>query len=165
MFSGDDEVDITVPTPSVRSTDNIITLINGFNIDDTAAEHLYLGSIIQGAGGTEVIYDGFNVIGASDNIQIIQNGAVLADDWWNSNGGLNSDSANGISHRFMLKVRDAGADIDGRRIIATTRNFTFTYGEFGINGTARGINVIALTQSSDLNNPVSYTHLTLPTKA
>lgn len=150
LFSGDDEVDITVPTPSVRSTDNIITLINGFNIDDTAAEHLYLGSIIQAGGAT--IYDGFNVIGGSDNIQIIQNGAVLSDDWWNSNGGLNADSANGISHRFMLKVRAAGADIDGRRIIATSRNFGNTFGEFGINGSARGINVIALTQASDLNN-------------
>lgn len=150
-FVGNDELDITVVTPSDRSTDNIITLINGYNIDDTAAEHLYDGSIIQGTNGA-TIYDGFVVIGASDNIQIIQNGAVLADDWWNSNGGLNPDAANGISHRFMLKVRDAAADIDGRRIIATSRNFGFTYGEFRINGTARGNNVIALTQASDLNN-------------
>lgn len=157
MFGGDDEYDITKEAAAQRSTDNIITLLDytggggvTYNIDDTAAEHLYDGSIIQSGGAT--IYDGFVVIGASDNIQIIQDGAVLADDWWNSNGGLNGDSANGISHRFMLKVRDAGADLDGRRIIATTRNFGFTYGEFRINGTARGNNVIALTQSSDLNN-------------
>lgn len=150
MFAGDDEIDITVETPSDRSTDNIITLINGFNIDDASSEHLFDGSIIQAGGAT--IYDGFVVIGASDNIQVIQNGAVISDDWWNSNGGLNPDTANGISHRFMLKVRDGGADIDGRRIIATTRNFGFTFGEFGINGSARGNNVIALTQSADLNN-------------
>lgn len=150
VFSGNDELDITVNTPSDRSTDNIITLINGFNIDDGSSEHLYDGSIIQAGGAT--IYDGFVVIGASDNIQVIQNGAVIADDWWNSNGGLNPDAANGISHRFMLKVRDAGADIDGRRIVATSRNFGFTYGEFKINGSARGNNVIALTQSADLNN-------------
>ncbi len=149
-FAGNDELDITVVTPSDRSTDNIITLINGYNIDDTASEHLYDGSVIQSGGA--VIYDGFVVIGASDNIQIIQNGAVLTDDWWNSNGGLNPDTANGISHRFMLKVRTASADIDGRRIVATSRNFGFTFGEFKINGTARGNNVIALTQSSDLNN-------------
>lgn len=149
-FSGDDEVDITVNTPSDRSTDNIITLINSFNIDDAASEHLYDGSIIQSGGA--VIYDGFAVIGSSPTIQIIQNGAVLSDDWWNSAGGLNPDTANGISHRFMLKVRTASADIDGRRIIATSRNFGFTYGEFRINGTARGNNVIALTQTTDLNN-------------
>lgn len=149
-FSGNDEVDITVNTPSDRSTDNIITLINNFNIDDASSEHLYDGSIIQ-AGGA-VVYDGFVVIGASNNIQILQDGAVLADDWWNENGGLNPDTANGVSHRFMLRVRTAGADIDGRRIISTSRNFGFTYSEFRINGTARGNNVIALTQSTDLNN-------------
>lgn len=149
-FVGDDEMDITIETPSDRSTDNIITLINGFNIDANAAEHLYDGSIIQAGGDT--IYDGFVVIGASDNIQIIQDGAVLSDDWWNSNSGLNPDAANGISHRFMLLVRDASSDIDGRRIIATSRNFGFTYGEFRINGTSRGNNVIALTQATDLNN-------------
>jgi hypothetical protein len=149
-FVGNDELDITVVTPSDRSTDNIITLINSYNIDATAAEHLYDGSIIQTGGAT--IYDGFVVIGSSTAIQIIQDGAVLADDWWNSNSGLNPDSANGISHRFMLLVRDAGADIDGRRIVSTTRNFGFTFGEFKINGTARGNNVIALTQASDLNN-------------
>jgi len=149
-FTGDDELDITVQTPSDRSTDNIITLINNYNIDDVAAEHIFDGSIVQATGNT--IYDGFVVIGASSNIQILQNGAVIADDWWNSNGGLNPDTANGISHRFMLKVRDAGLDIDGRRIVSTTRNFGFTFGEFRINGSARGNNVIALTQSTDLNN-------------
>lgn len=150
-FAGNDEVDITVNTPSDRSTDNIITLINSFNIDDVAAEHLYDGSVIQGVAQA-VIYDGFVVIGSSTNVQIIQNGVVLADDWWNATGGLNPDTANGVSHRFMLKVRTGAADIDGRRIVATSRNFGFTYGEFKINGTARGNNVIALTQATDLNN-------------
>jgi hypothetical protein len=151
--AGDDELDITDSTPSERSTDNIITLLNSFNIDDTAAEHLYDGSIIQLSGN--VIYDGFSVIGASTNIQIIQNGAVLSDNWWNSNSGLNSDSANGLSHRFLIKVRTGGADIDGRRLVFTSRNFGNTYGEFKINGTGRGINVVALTQSNDLNNSTS----------
>ena len=156
--AGDDELDITDSTPSDRSTDNIITLLNGFNIDDTAAEHLYDGSIIQAGGDT--IYDGFSVIGASTNIQIIQNGAVLSDDWWNEDPdsagfGLNSDSSNGLSHRFMIKVRDAGSDTDGRRLIFTSRNFGKTYGEFSINGTSRGVNVVALTESDDLNNTTS----------
>ena len=98
-----------------------------------------------------------SVIGASTNIQVIQNGAVLSDDWWNEDPdslgfGLNSDSANGLSHRFLIKVRNAGSDIDGRRVVFTSRNFGNTYGEFRINGTGRGINVVALTESNDLNN-------------
>ncbi len=149
-FVGDDEMDITIQTPTDRSTDNIITMINGFNIDDNAAEHLYDGSIIQAGGNT--IYDGIVNFGNTPTIQIIQNGAVLADDWWNSNGGLNSDSAAGISHRFMIKVRDGGVDIDGRRLVGTTRNYGKTFAEFSINGTARGNNVLALSESDDLNN-------------
>jgi len=149
-FIGDDEMDITINTPSDRSTDNIITLINGFNIDDNAAEHLFDGSVIQSGGA--VIYDGIVNFGNTPTIQIIQNGVVVADDWWNSNGGLNSNSASGISHRFMIKVRDGGSDIDGRRLIGTTRNFNKTYGEFSINGTSRGNNVLALLESDDLNN-------------
>lgn len=156
VYSGDDELDIIDPTPSDRSTDNIITLQNGYNIDDTAAEHLYDGSIIQ-YGGNE-IYDGIVNFGNTANIQIIQNGAVLADDWWNLPGspgtGLNADPGAGISHRFMIKVRGGSpaADIDGRRLIGTSRNFGFTYSEFPINGTSRGNNVLALSEAADLNN-------------
>lgn len=150
--AGDDEHDITDPTSSDRSTDNIVTLLNSFNIDATAAEHLYDGSIIQNGG--DDIYDGIvNFGNASVQIQVHQNGAVLADDWWNfGGGGLNADVANGISHRFMIQVRSAGADIDGRRLLGTTRAFGNTYGEFPINGTSRGNNVLALSDSTDLNN-------------
>lgn len=154
VSSGDDELDITDQNPSSRSTDNIIQLLGSYNIDDTAAEHLYDGSIIQGTGGTEVIYDGIVNFGNSDvQIQIIQNGTVLTDDWWNFGGaGLNADAAQGISHRFMIKVRNTGADVDGRRLIGTCRRFGKTYNEFSINGTARGNNVLALSDADDLNN-------------
>lgn len=152
VATGDDELDITNVDPSRRSTDNIITLINGYTIGDTEAEHLYDGSIIY-SGGDE-IYDGIVNFGNSDvQIQIIQDGAVLADDWWNYNSaGLNADATAGISHRFMIKTRTGGADIDGRRLIGTCRRFGYTYSEFTINGTARGNNVLALTDSDDLNN-------------
>lgn len=166
VSSGDDELDITDATPSDRSTDNIITLLNSFNIDDTAAEHLYDGSIIQNTG--DDIYDGIvNFGNSSVQIQIHQNGGVLADDWWNQGGaGLNADSAQGISHRFMIKTRTGGADIDGRRLIGTSRTFGNTYSEFSINGTARGNNVLALSDTSDLNNATAegtvsgYTNIT-----
>lgn len=152
VAAGDDELDITNSTPSNRQTDNIIELINGYNIDDTAAEHLYNGSIIQDGGAT--IYDGIVNFGNADvQLQIIQNGAVLADDWWNfGGGGLNADSANGISHRFMLKVRSGGTDIDGRRLVGTARRFGYTYAEFKINGSSRGNNVLAISDVTDLNN-------------
>lgn len=151
MFSGDDEMDITIQTPTDRSTDNIITMINNWTITDAAAEHLYDGSIIQSGGNT--IFDGIVNFGNAQSIQILQDGARLTDDWWNTgSGGLNADLAAGISHRFMVKVRDFGADIDGRRLIGTARRFNFTYSEFKINGSSRGNNVLALSESDDLNN-------------
>lgn len=222
--ASDDELDITDNTPSERSTDNIITLKAPYNIDATAAEHLYDGSIIQNNG--DEIYDGIvNFGNASVQIQIIQNGAVIASDYWNTSVGgtatagttttvledsgktwttdqwvgytvyntttgaqgiistnsattitasmyddngtnhvwtsgdayligaaLNSNSGAGISSRFMIRTRTAGADIDGRRLIGISRRFGNTYGEFKINGSSRGNNVLALSDTTDLNN-------------
>lgn len=152
-----DYLDITDRTPSERSTDNIITMLNGFNIDQTASEHLYDGSIIQG-GGTD-IWDGLVVIaGTGMDLQVVQNGTVIAADFWNTvpNGmsgkGLNRDAANGISHRFLIKVRTAGSDVDGRKLLGQTREWGYTFSEFKINGTSRGNNVMALTYAQDLNN-------------
>jgi len=155
--SGDDFMDITRDTPSEKSYETIITLINGYNIDDTASEHLYNGSIIQ-EGGDE-IYDGVQIIAAEGcHVEIMQDGIIIANDFWNtvpygeSTEGLNRDVANGIASRFMVNVRTAGADIDGRRLICQTREWGKTYTEFKINGTSRGINVAALTYADDLNN-------------
>lgn len=162
--SGDDLIDITSVTPSDRSTDNIITVLDGYRLDDSngsatdpISEHLYDGSIIQQEDGS--IWDGLVVIAAEGmDLQIIQNGALVANDFWNTvpNGetemGLNRDSANGISHRFMLLVNNAGTEIDGRRIVGITRVVGKTYSEFKVNGTARGNNVLALTYADDLNN-------------
>jgi hypothetical protein len=163
--TANDLLDITSATPSDRKTDNYIVLINGYNIDDTVSEHLFDGSIEQLGGNT--IYDGLVVIaGEGMDLQIIQNGAQVANDFWNSipNGlstkGLNRDAANGISHRFMIKVRDAAEDTDGRRFIGVTRvdyqsqggTNGKTFSEFKVNGSARGNNVLALTYADDLND-------------
>ena len=78
--SGDDVLDITDSTASERSTDNIITLKAPFNIDDTTAQFLYDGSIIQKAG--DEIYDGLVVIAAAGMyLDIIQNGALATNFW------------------------------------------------------------------------------------
>jgi len=156
--SGDDFMDITRDTPSDKSFDTIINLSNGYNIDDAAAEHLFGGSIIQSGG--DVIYDGIQIVAPPGTFtEIIQNGAIIANDFWNSQPfgatylGLNSDAANGVSHQFMLKVRTGGADIDGRRFVAITREWGLNYGERKINGTGRGVNVVALPGGdTDLNN-------------
>lgn len=155
--AGDDYMDISRATPSDKQFDTIITLVNGYTIDTAASEHLYGGSIIQAGGDT--IYDGVQVIaGSGAHIQVIQNGAVLTNEFWNSVPfgtaikGLNPDSANGIACRFMVQVRASAVDIDGRRLLLQTREFGFTYTEFKINGTSRGINVAALSYAADLNN-------------
>lgn len=229
-FSGDDELDIVDQSPSDRSTDNIVTLINGYTLGTTTLdswEFLYDGSIIQDGGDT--IYDGFvNFGNPTVQIQIHQDGAVLSDDWWNSSypsgthdgagdsatltdsgeswtvdefvgytiynttdgsqglitantattitavleGGtendwdvsdaykigipLNGDSVQGISHRFMLPVRQDGVDIDRRRLIGTNRRYGNTYGEFSVNGSSRGNNVFALSDTTDLNNTTAH---------
>lgn len=151
--SGDDYMDITRDTPSDKQFDTIITLTNGYNIDDTAAQHLYGGSIIQSNG--DVIYDGIQVLAPSGmRLEIIQNGALIASNFWTT--GLNADSTNGISHQMMIKVRTGGADTDGRRLIGITREWGKTFLEFKINGTARGVNVMAFTGwADDLNNTTS----------
>ena len=147
--SGDDNMDITESTPSDRSTDNIITLLSPYNIDDDAAENLYDGSIIQKDG--DEIYDGLLVLApAGTHLEIVQDGALITPNFWTTT--YNPDAPNGISHRFMVKVRTAAADIDGRRLITQTREFNSVYSEFSINGTARGNNVSALAGGLDLNN-------------
>ncbi len=153
VSSGDDELDITDTDPSSRSTDNIITLKGDYNIDDATSEHLYDGSVKQGTGGSEAIYAGFVNFGNVETIQIIQNGAVLTDDWWNEVlTSADPRSEVGISHRFLLKVRTAGANIDGRKVIGISRRFGFTYSEFTVNSATEGNNVLALSEVTDLNN-------------
>ena len=235
-FTGDDEHDIIDKNASDRSTDNIITLkdhtaVSGvrYNLDATAIEHLYDGTIIQGSESDQERWDGIVNFGpANAHIQVLQDGAILSDDFWNygfeagshtgaadqavltdstlaltinefvgytiknitdgsqalitantattitgilqggtdddwDNGDvhhiarpLNGDSAQGISHRFMVKARDLGVDIDRRRLIGTTRRYFNTYGEFKINGTSQGNNVLALTDTNDLNNTTAW---------
>lgn len=149
VASGDDLMDITYQTPSERSTDNIVTLINGYNIDDTTAQYLYDGSITQANG--DVVYAGLVVVGtlASGNLEIIQNNTNLTDTW---SSHLNADATQNIIMRCLVKVRTGGADIDGRRLRVQSRTFGYTYDEFTINGTSLGNNVAAISTQTDLNN-------------
>jgi hypothetical protein len=152
--SGDDELSIIDQTPSDRGgADTNITLLNGCNLDDTSAEYIYDGSITQDGGDT--IYDGIQVFGNAVNVQVIQNGARIDNDFWNyaNHRAATSDPASSTTHRFLVKVRTGGVDIDGRRLLGTQREWGTTFTEFFIGGgTNRGNNVLALTANPDNNN-------------
>lgn len=163
--TNDDFMDITTVNPSDKKFDTIITLTNGYTLDDAyttpASEYIYGGTIIQGSGGTEAIYDGISVVANRGVVvNVIQNNAVLysANKFWNktpfgeSFSGLNPDPANGVAMRFMVKVKNAGAFIDNGALIFTTREWGKTYSEFRIPSTGRGVNVVPLTYTDDLNN-------------
>ena len=152
--SNDDELSIIDKTPSDRGgADTNISLINGCNIDDASSQHIYDGSITQAGGDT--IYDGIQVFGNASIIQVIQNGARIDDDFWNytNHKAATSDTASGTTHRFVVKTRDNGVDIDGRKLLGTQRELGTVYTEFFIGGgTNRGNNVLALKADSNLNN-------------
>ncbi len=52
----DNDIDILSPLPSVRQTDYIIKLINGYYIDEETAKFLHDGSIIQYVEGNVEIW-------------------------------------------------------------------------------------------------------------
>jgi hypothetical protein len=150
--AGDDLIDITSDTPSERSTDQIITLNSPYNIDDVAAEYLYGGSIEQAGGDT--LYAGLTVVGSvfsSTTLQIVQDNALYDTDtpFWGA--GLNDDPANNILLRIIVKVRDAGSDVDGKRIRVFAREWGDTYAEFEVT-MGLGVSTAAIFTSEDLNN-------------
>jgi|TARA_Y100000310_G_scaffold127563_1_gene126699 hypothetical protein len=169
--SGDDILDITTDVtqaPSTRNFDTIIVLNGNYNIDDTAAQYLYGGSISQNGGNT--LYSGLQIIGSVNNsstaLQVIQNNAKLTSFWGDqSSGGYNGDSAAGILARFLVKTRDAGSDIDGKRVRVQARHwgdsFDFFNATLGV-----GENVAALSTQADGQNDTAvgivgaYTHVT-----
>lgn len=160
-FSGNDVLDITDDTPSDRSTDNIITLINGYNIDDTAAQYLYGGSITQDDGDT--VYSGLRVLGAvndsSTQLMVIQDNGLYqftttpAAPFWGdqSSGGYNGNAASGVLMRCLIKSRQNGADIDGKRIRVQARQWGDTYDFFNVT-LGQGESVAAIGTTPDPQN-------------
>lgn len=148
----DDYVSIVEETPSERSTDNIVSLINGYNIDAAGAEHLYDGSISQNGG--DDVFSGLVVVGAVEagtELMIVQDNALLTSYW---STGLNADPANNILLRIMVQTRAAGVDIDGQRLLVMAREFGDTYAEFSVT-MGLGNSTAAIFTSADLNNTTS----------
>lgn len=154
--SGDDLINITSSDPSSRATDQIVTLLGAYNIDDTAAQFLYGGSIRQGSGATETLYSGLQVVGAVNDpdteIEVVQNNALITNYW-----GTGNNASGSILNRILVKSRDAGRDIDARQIRVQSREYvdassaTDTYAEFSVT-LGEGESVAAIFTQDDLNN-------------
>lgn len=152
--AGNDLLDITVDTPFDRSTDQIVTLNSPFNIDDAFARHLYDGSVSQTdpVDGRETLYSGLNIIGPVESgteYMILQDGKVLEPFWGT---GINPPGgASLVFSRHLVKSKEAGADIDGKRITVLARELGDQYRRFPATlGT--GNSVAAIGNGADIFN-------------
>jgi hypothetical protein len=147
--AGNDFLSIIDPTPSDRSTDQIITLLGSVAINDTVAQHMYGGSISQTAGFT--LYSGWDVqITDSDGGTtpvLIQNDAALTEYWDNA---YNPDSIAGRV-RIMVKTRSDGVDIDGKRVSGKLLRYGDAYFS-GSTTLGTATTALALFASPDGNN-------------
>jgi len=160
--SADDLINITSLDPSSRATDQIVTLLGTYNIDDTAAQFLYAGSIRQGSGITEVLYSGLQVVGAvniaTTEIEVVQNNAIITNYW-----GAGNNASGSTLNRILVKSRDVGRDIDARQIRVHAREYvdattsTDTYAEFSVT-LGEGEAVAAIFTQNDLNNDTVHAH-------
>jgi hypothetical protein len=147
--SGDDLLDITSSTASVRSTDQILALNSPFNIDDTLAEHLYDGSISQNGG--DDLYSGLEVVGTveSGTEPVVLQDDMILPAYWGT--GINGVPAALIVMRILVKSRSGGADIDGKRIKVLARELGDTTVEFPVTlGQANSVG--AISSVDDINN-------------
>ncbi len=154
--SDTDILDISVLTPSARSTDQIVELINGFNIDRATSQFFYDGSILQNSGDSdEKLFAGLVVVGSvfdSDTqIQIVQDGALYDGDapFWGVE--LNADLPNNILLRMLVEVTVDGIDRDSKRILVTARERGSTFAEFAVT-MGLGNSTAAIFGNEDLND-------------
>ncbi len=141
---GDDDLSILSPNPSKldgprdAAVASRLNLINGFNIDDTAAQFINFGSIKQANG--DVLYSGLKTIGgiaASSPMYVVQNGTKLTKFW--GNGHI----------QVMVKARTGGALIDSGLVRVFSRKFGQTYSDFEVDLSAGGENSAAIATSID----------------
>lgn len=97
---------------------------------------------------------------------MIQNNAKLTSFWGDqSSGGYNGDSGAGVLARFLIKSRDGGSDIDGKRVRVQARHWGDTYDFFNVT-LGDGEQVAAISTVSDSQNDTlqatatAYTHVT-----
>ena len=145
--SGDDGLDITdLFVPTKRNSDTDIELLGNVNVDATAVESMYGGSITYGAGAER--YSGLAIAGSFNGDalpQVWQNNAKLISYWGFS---LSPDAGLGYAVRILVKSRTAGSDIDGGRVRAQSRGYgyQFRFGKtvLGRNESVAAVGAIAL---------------------
>lgn len=150
-IAGDDDLSMVDPTASERQTGVQVKLLGTININDTVAQHMYGGSIEQGAGNTRAVYSGVGVGVttplASTRPVLIQEDALITDYW---NNAYFPDSVRG-KVRILRKTIEDGVAIDGQRI----RGGLLEFGElYFFAGTTFGFGEVslALVSSPDGNN-------------
>lgn len=116
----------------------LLNLLNGYNIDDTAAQYLNFGSIQQ--DGTNVLYTGLKSIGSplvtNSPMYVVQNAAKLSTYW--PNGHI----------QIMVKAKTAGALIDNGDVRVYSRKYGQTYGDFAANLVAGGEQPAAISTAT-----------------
>lgn len=161
QFDGDDDMSMLDPTPSAKDTDQIVRLIGGAYVTDTLILHMFGGSIAQNpagaAAGGDTKFSGLDVQVTSPNaatqpvlIQYdITTGlpALITDKWQNA---WNPDSIAG-KVRIMVKTRENGVDIDGRRVRGGLLEFGDSY-FFGGTTLGDATTSLALFAATDGNN-------------
>lgn len=146
--AGDDFLAVYDADASAKDTDQIVRLLN-VSVNDTVIQHMYGGSIEQSGGLT--LYSGWNVQIVDPDGEtkpvLIQNDAIITDYWENA---YNPDSIAGRV-RIMVKTRDFGVDIDGKRVKGKLLRYGYAYFE---GSTTLGTATTALTlfTSVDTNN-------------
>lgn len=149
IIFGNDFLAIYDETASDRSTDQIITLQGNTNISDTVAQHMYGGSVSQASGDT--LYSGLdlNITDADgqSNPVVILDDAIFTAYWENA---YMPDSIAGRV-RLMVKTREDGVDIDGKRVIGKLLEFGDSY-FVGSTVLGTGSTGLALFSTADGNN-------------
>ena len=133
----------------------LLNLLNGYNIDDTAAQFINFGSVQQ--NGTNDLYTGVKSIGsplvAGSPVYIVQNGNKLTSYW--PDGHI----------QIMVKAKTTGALIDNGDIRVFSRKYGQTYGDFAANLVAGGEQPAAISTSSTDWTPLNLASaLALATK-
>lgn len=146
-----DNVSILTPNPSKldgpRSAIKpmLLNLLNGLNIDDTAAQFINFGSVQQ--DGTNVLYTGLKSIGSplvvGSPVYVVQNAAKLTTYW--PDGHI----------QIMVKAKAAGALIDNGDVRVFSRKYGQTYGDFAANLVAGGEQPAAIATSVTDWTPLS----------
>jgi hypothetical protein len=148
QYSGNDFVDITRPVPSKHdgprdsaNASKLNLLTSGavaFNIDDASAQFINFGSIKQNGGAVQ--YSGLKTIGAiaaGSPVYVVQNAAKITTFW--APGHI----------QIMVKVKTAGALIDGGNVTAYSRKWGQSYSHFDVNLSAGGESPAALATVPD----------------